>query len=60
MKMATKKKTNWFTKTMAAIGILCIGAMIGLGITYLVKPYNVDVSWQNTETVQEDATQTEE
>lgn len=52
--MANKKKGKGFKAFVGALAIFGGLVIVGLGaagVTYLVKPYNVDISWQQTETV---------
>lgn len=54
--MANKKKGKGFKAFVGALAIFGGLVIVGLGaagVTYLVKPYNVDISWQQTETVDE-------
>ena len=52
--MANKKKGKGFKAFVGALAIFGGLVIVGLGAagdTYLNKPYNVDISWQQRETV---------
>ena len=54
--MANKKESK-FIKVVKGIlitgGILLFAGLFSMGITYAIKPYTIDMQWQQTETTTE-------
>lgn len=54
--MANKKSNKvvkFFKGILITGGCLLFAGLIAMGITYCVKPYTIDVQWQQTDTTTE-------
>ena len=58
--MATKKKTNWFTKFLVIIAVLCIGAGIVFSVLWCVPSIHDKIWTPETTTTTEDDTTTDD